>query len=282
LPLGVSGELYIGGAGVAAGYINQPSETSARFVADPFSSNAGARLYRTGDLTRYLPGGNIEFVGRVDFQVKIRGYRVELGEIEAVIASHPQVRQAVVVVRNDKEDQKLVAYVVNGGGSIDEELRRTLREALPDYMTPAAFVYLRALPLTPNGKVDRQALPAPEDVESSLQRSFVAPRTRVEADVARIWASVLKIEVVGVHDNFFDLGGHSLMATQVLSRMRKHFNADIQLRSIFESPTVAELAAHIESVASESTADLLANIELLEGLSDEEAQRLLELEENRS
>lgn len=280
VPIGVAAELYIGGAGVAEGYLNRPEETALQFVPDSFSGNPDALLYRTGDLARYLPDGNFEFLGRVDHQVKIRGYRVELGEIEAVISQHPQIRQAVAIIRRDApHDEKLITYIVPSGHKppAQEELRNFLKEKLPDYMIPSAFVYLRSLPLTANGKVDRALLPSPDESRPEKHKTFVAPRNAVETEVASIWASVLKFDQVGVHDNFFDLGGHSLLATQVISRMRKAFQQEIALRSLFESPTVAELARRIESANEAQTTKLLAE---LEALSDEEAQRLLELEES--
>jgi amino acid adenylation domain-containing protein len=302
-PTGVAGELYIGGAGVAAAYLNQAAETAARFVPDPFSDERDARLYRTGDLARYLPDGNVEFLGRVDHQVKVRGFRVELGEIEGVLSQHPGVQQAVVTVRLDAGGadipssvvgsahagsadilaassavtQRLVAYLVPFGVKppTNDELRTFLQQHLPDYMIPSAFVFLKTLPLTPNGKVDRAALPAPDALRPEMQRNFVAPRNVVETELAGIWGSMLKLEAVGVHDNFFDLGGHSLLATQVISRMRTAFQLEIPLRALFESPTVAELAGRIEHYAQLERADLLAE---LEALSEDEAERLLELE----
>jgi acyl-coenzyme A synthetase/AMP-(fatty) acid ligase/acyl carrier protein len=275
VPPGVTGELYIGGAGVAAGYLNQPAETAARFVPDPFSSTSESRLYRTGDLARYLPDGNIEFLGRVDHQVKVRGYRVELGEIEAVISAQAGVRQAVVTVSRDQTgDERIVAYVVSAPSSQDE-LRKALKQKLPDYMIPSAFVFLKSLPLTPNGKVDRSALPGPDETRSGLQSDFVAPRSLLEKELAGIWADLLKVSVVGVHDNFFDLGGHSLLATQVVSRMRKEFHMEIALRSLFEMPTVAALAEQIEKTRADDTARLLAE---LDQISDDEAARMLRLE----
>ena len=273
VPLGVSGELYIGGAGVAVGYLNNSAETATRFVPDPFSDDSGSRLYRTGDLARYLPDGNVEFLGRADHQVKVRGYRVELGEIEAVLSTHAGVREAVVTVcRDQSSDERLVAYVVSSPIS-QAELRDFLKQKLPNYMVPSAFVFLKSLPLTPNGKVDRAALPAPEDTRPDLQKVFVAPRTPVEKELAGIWASLLKVSAVGVHDNFFDLGGHSLLATQVVSRMRKAFQLEMPLRTLFESPTVAQLAETIEGVSSNDPARLLSEIEKL---SEEDARQLLE------
>ena len=273
VPPGVAGELYIGGAGVAVGYLNNSAETATRFVPDPFSDDSGSRLYRTGDLARYLPDGNVEFLGRADHQVKVRGYRVELGEIEAVLSTHAGVRQAVVTVCRDQSGvERVVAYAVSSPIPQDE-LRDFLKQKLPDYMVPSAFVFLKSLPLTPNGKVDRAALPAPEDTRPDLQKVFVAPRTPVERELAGIWASLLKVSAVGVHDNFFDLGGHSLLATQVVSRMRKNFELEIPLRTLFESPTVAQLAETIEGVRSNDPARLLSEIE---ELSEEDARQLLE------
>ena len=272
---GVVGELYIGGAGVAAGYLNQPAETATRFVQDPLAH--GARMYRTGDLARYLVDGNIEFLGRADHQVKVRGHRVELGEIEAVLAAHPGVRQAIVTARRGESDElRIVAYIV-GASLPHDELRTALRKKLPDYMLPSAFVFLKVLPLTPNGKVDRAALPEPEDVRAGVQTEFVAPRTPVEEKLAGLWAGLLKVKTIGVYDNFFELGGHSLLATQVVSRMRKEFQVEITLVSLFESPTVAAMAEKIEKATADNTARLLLE---LDQLSDDEAGRLLGLEQS--
>ena len=273
VPAGAAGELYIGGAGVAAGYLNNSAETAARFVPDPFSDDLDPRLYRTGDLARYLPDGNVEFLGRADHQVKVRGYRVELGEIEAVLSTHPGVREAVVTVNRDQSgDERIVAYAVSSPISQDK-LRDFLKQKLPDYMVPSAFVFLKSLPLTPNGKVDRAALSALDDRAPDLEKVFVSPRTLVEKELAGIWAGLLKVSAVGVHDNFFDLGGHSLLATQVVSRMRKAFQLELPLRTLFESPTVAQLAETIEGVSSSDPARLLSEIEKL---SEEEARQLLE------
>ncbi|HEY4423385.1 MAG TPA: amino acid adenylation domain-containing protein [Pyrinomonadaceae bacterium] len=272
---GVVGELYIGGAGVAAGYLNQPAETATRFVQDPLAH--GARMYRTGDLARYLVAGNIEFLGRADHQVKVRGHRVELGEIEAVLAAHPGVRQAIVTARRgESEDVRILAYLV-GASMPHDELRAALRKKLPEYMLPSAFVFLKALPLTPNGKIDRAALPGPEDVRAGVQAEFVAPRTPVEEKLAGLWAGLLKVKTLGVYDNFFELGGHSLLATQVVSRMRKEFQVEITLVSLFESPTVAAMAEKIEKATADNTARLLME---LDQLSDDEAGRLLGLEQS--
>ena len=280
VPIGISGELHIGGIGLARGYLNSPDLTADRFIPDPFSGDPGARLYKTGDLARYLTDGKIEFLGRMDHQVKVRGFRIELGEIEVVLTQHPAVRQAVAVVRKDVPgDNRLVAYVVP---SIEQtptrnELRNFLKSKLPEYMVPSAFVVLDSLPLTPNRKVDRRALPIPDGSRPEPEGGFVAPRTPVEETLAGIWAEVLGVERVGANDNFFELGGHSLLATQVMSRVRSAFEVEIPLRSVFESPTVAGLAVQIAQAQTKSAvpkqmADMLAG---LESLSDEEAEQLL-------
>ncbi|HEV2756650.1 MAG TPA: amino acid adenylation domain-containing protein, partial [Actinomycetota bacterium] len=240
VPLGVPGELYVGGAGVARGYVNRPALTAERFVPDPFSGIAGARLYRTGDRARYLAGGDIEFLGRVDHQVKIRGFRIEPGEIEACLVGHEAVRDAVVVGRSEGEDKRLVAYMV-GNVATTSEVRSHVAKSLPDYMVPAHFVVLDELPLTPNGKLDRAALPAPEG-RPELESAYAPARTPEEEVLAAIWCEVLGLQRVGVHDDFFELGGHSLIATQVVSRVRDALSVELPLRALFESSTVAGLA----------------------------------------
>jgi amino acid adenylation domain-containing protein len=249
VPVGVSGEVYIGGLGLSRCYLNRPGLTAEKFIPHPFSTVPGERLYHTGDLARYLPNGQIEFLGRVDHQVKIRGYRIELGEIEAVLEAHPTVRETVVIVNEDiSGDKRLVAYVVlqaDRPQTIDE-LRAFLQARLPAYSVPATLVRLDALPLTPNGKVDRRALPAPSMVRPELHEAYEKPRTSVEDVLAGIWTAVLGIDQVGIHDDFFDLGGHSLLATQVVSRLRDTFKVEFPLRGMFETPTVASLAQRIE------------------------------------
>jgi amino acid adenylation domain-containing protein len=259
VPLGVPGELYVGGDGLARGYANRAELTAEKFIPNPFSDKPGARLYRTGDLARYSPDGDLEFLGRMDHQVKIRGFRIELGEIEAVLGQHPAVQESVVVARQDiPGDKRLVAYVVlhqereHSGVEAWErsrqELRSFLKGKLPDHMVPAAFVRLGALPLTPNGKIDRRALPAPDRARPEPGGTFVAPRTPAEEVLAGIWSQLLGVERVGIHDNFFDSGGHSLLATQVISRIRAAFQVELALRHMFEGPTIAELAEAIEGV----------------------------------
>ena len=278
-PVGVAGELYIGGAGLALGYLNQPAETAARFIPNPFSDELGQRLYRTGDLARYLVDGNIEFLGRIDHQVKVRGFRVELGEIESLLLQYKEVRQAVVIAAGATDNQRLIAYVAATGTKPPgvDELRTFLGQHLPDYMIPASFVFLKVMPLTANGKIDRAALPAPDEARPDLERRFVAPRTPIEKELADIWATFLKLSEVGIHDNFFELGGHSLLATQVVSRMRKTFNCEVPLRSLFESPTIAGLAEQVGSSLTTDTERLLAEIE---ELSDAQVASLLEAEQS--
>jgi len=236
----VPGDLYIGGAGLARGYFNRSQLTAERFITHPFVPEQV--LYKTGDLARYLPDGNIEFLGRIDNQVKIRGFRIELGEIEAVVNTHPQIQQAVVIAREDIPGNKsLVAYLVSTDESLTSyQLREFINQKLPEYMVPSAFVILDTIPLTPNGKIDRKALPAP-DGEINREGEYIAPRTPREEIIANIFAQVLNVQNVGIHDNFFTLGGHSLLATQLISRLRTAFDVEIPIREIFAAPTVVEL-----------------------------------------
>ncbi|MDB9510452.1 amino acid adenylation domain-containing protein [Kamptonema animale CS-326] len=272
VPIGVPGELYIGGAGLARGYLNRPELTSDRFIPNPFNNKSGSRLYKTGDLARYSPDGNIEFLGRIDQQVKIRGFRIELGEIEAVLQKHPAVHSNLVLVREDHPGEKrLVAYIIlqEGGGkrekiesestcfeisSLTSNFRSYLKQKLPEYMLPAAFVILDKLPLTPNGKVDRRALPAPEMSRTELEATFIAPRTPIEEMLAGSWADILRVEKVGINNNFFELGGHSLLATQLISRVRTTFGLELPLRRLFEQPTVASFADCIETALRQGQA----------------------------
>ena len=252
VPLGVAGEMYVGGAGLARGYLNRPELTAERFIEHPFDGEAGARLYKTGDLARRLTGGDLEYLGRIDLQVKIRGFRIELGEIESVIGLHPEVRETTVVARDDDRGTKsLVAYVVMTGRAHDaiDELRTLLRSKLPDYMVPAHIVTLPALPLTAHGKVDRKALPAPDPEIRPTSRPYVAPRTPTEGAVAAVWRDVLRRSQIGVDDNFFDMGGHSVQAAQIMTRLRLVFPLDLPLRLLFQSPTIEDLAAAIDALA---------------------------------
>jgi acyl carrier protein len=253
-PIGIAGELHLGGEGLARGYLNRPELTSEKFIANPFSDDPKARLYQTGDLARYLADGNIEFLGRIDHQVKIRGYRIELGEIETVLSEHRSVGESVVVAREDEAgDKRLVAYVIAGenGGPGISELHEYLKGKLPDYMIPSAFVMMDELPLTPNGKVDRRALPGPERSRDEVEGEYQAARTPVEEMMVVIWAGILGIEQVGIHDNFFKLGGHSLIATRIVSRIRDAFGVELPLRTVFESPTVAGLAERVANANKE-------------------------------
>ncbi len=248
VPEGVVGELYLGGAGLARGYLGRPALTAEKFVPDSFSGAPGARLYRTGDLARWLPSGELEFLGRADHQVKVRGFRIELKEIEELMLEHPAVQEAVVVAREVEGDKLLVCYAVPRAASAPStsELRKHLKERLPEYMIPSRFVLLDELPLTRNGKVNRKALPAPGDSAVEPDASYVAPRTEVERALAQIWEQLLDRRPVGVTENFFELGGHSLVATRVVARVREKYGVELPLRSIFEAPVVADLAALVE------------------------------------
>jgi amino acid adenylation domain-containing protein len=252
VPIAVTGELYIAGAGLARGYVNSPEVTAQSFVPDPFANTPGERMYKTGDLARYLPDGNIEYVGRNDEQVKIRGYRIELGEIEAAINAGGGVKQCVVVVKGEAERRALVAYVVpeEDRELTGEEIKEQLRSKLPEYMVPVRYVFLEELPVTDNGKVDRRALPDTDDDQRKAS-TYQEGRNETERELANIWQAVLGVERVGINDNFFDLGGHSLLAIQVISRVRNVLNVDLPLRALFDSPTVATLA---ELIAKEQPA----------------------------
>ncbi|MBD2002946.1 MULTISPECIES: non-ribosomal peptide synthetase [Cyanophyceae] len=292
VPIGVPGELYIGGDGLARGYLNQPELTAEKFIPNPFNQAiksqkskdssllvSSDRLYKTGDLGRYLPTGDIEFLGRLDHQVKIRGYRIEVGEIEALLVQHPAVQEAVVLTREDETgDKRLVAYVVPDDQLINSkssQLRQFLKEKLPEYMVPSAFVILPVLPLTPNGKVDRNSLPAPETFSAERETVFVAPQTQTEKELAEIWSAVLGVQA-GIYDNFFDLGGHSLIATQLLSRVRTNFGVDISLRNFFASSTIKNLAEMVEeALLLSSSTDIDKMLDQLEGLEEDEIQKIL-------
>jgi amino acid adenylation domain-containing protein len=254
VPIGVAGEIYIGGDGLARGYLNRPDLTAQSFIPHPFSERAGARLYRSGDLARYLPDGQIEFVGRVDEQVKIRGFRIELGEVEAALLEQPAVREALVMAREDVPgDRRLVAYVVPEEEAAPKttELRAALGERLPGYMIPSSFVLLEALPLSPNGKVDRRALPAPEGYQAELEATYIAPRSEIESTIAGIWQEALHLKKVGVHDNFFSLGGHSVLMAQVHTRLREVFKKELSMIDLFKYPTIDALAKYLNEEADE-------------------------------
>ncbi|MBO1049497.1 MAG: non-ribosomal peptide synthase/polyketide synthase [Dolichospermum sp. DEX182a] len=265
VPIGVPGELYIGGDGLARGYLNRPQLTQERFILNPFADAKSERLYKTGDLARYLTDGNIEYLGRIDNQVKIRGFRIELGEIEAVLNSHPQIQQTVVITTEDiLGDKRLVAYIVKTDDSITtNQLREFLKQKLPEYMIPGTFVSLDTIPLTPNGKIDRKALPTPEGMVREVE--YIAPRTPSEEMIANIFATVLNQQNVGIHDNFFTLGGHSLLATQLISRLRLAFSLEIPLRTVFESPTVMQLDVAIAQLRSQEQGLILPPIQPMEG-----------------
>jgi amino acid adenylation domain-containing protein len=251
VPVGVIGELYIGGEGITPGYLKQPGLTAEKFLPDPFGE-AGGRLYKTGDLARYRFDGHIEFCGRIDDQTKLRGYRIELGEIETRLLQQPGIREAAVLIREDQPgNQRLVAYLVSGGESLDTAVvRARLKESLPDYMVPSAFVPLEALPLNANGKLDRKALPAPE--QQSLQQSeLVAPRDEAEEAVAGIWREILGVEQLGIHDDFFELGGHSLSGVQVMAKMQELFGIDVPVNILFEAPTLAEFVDRVAAYQAE-------------------------------
>src|SRR6266542_2561781 len=249
-PVGVSEEIYVGGGGVARGYLKQEDLTGERFTPDPYSMKGGARLYKTGDLGRYKADGEIEYIGRIDNQVKVRGYRIELGEVEATLKQHSAIRDVLVLATDDgTEHKRLVAYILIHNDALpkEQELRKYLMERLPEYMVPATYVKLEQLPLTPNGKVDKKALPQPEMAGRELEESYREPRTEVEEVMVGIWRQVLRVERVGADDNFFELGGHSLLATRVISRIREVFKVELALRAIFEEERLADLSRRVEA-----------------------------------
>ena len=285
VPIGLSGQLYLGGAGLARGYFNRPELTAQRFVDNPFGEG---RLYNTGDLARYLPDGNIQFLGRIDQQVKLRGFRIELGEIESILSQHRAVQETVVIVREDQPgDQRLVAYIVlstaeawrsgekseslaqGGTPAVIPELRAHLKQKLPDYMIPGFFVVLDRLPLTPNGKIDRRALPAPES-SGSAEESYVPPNGPTEEKLAAIWGEVLGVERVGRHDDFFELGGHSLLVTQVMLHVTEALEVELPLRELLQYSTVSELAQQIDS-----SRQTLATLQDMTSISDDEREEFV-------
>ena len=280
VPVGVAGELYIGGDGLARGYLRRPELTAEKFVPHPYSAEPGARLYRTGDLVRYQDDGNIEFLQRMDQQVKVRGFRVELGEIESLLNQYWAIVESVVVAGKDASgDTRLIAYIVpeEGVEPTSSEMWAFLQEKLPSYMLPSVFVTIKELPLTPNGKVDRRALPLPEQIGDEVSANFIAPRTVMEETVAEIWRQTLGITQVGVESNFFDLGGHSLLATRVMSQIRESCGIELPLRVLFESPTIAALARKLEEAQPKETelGRILSMLENMENISEEEVTALL-------
>jgi amino acid adenylation domain-containing protein len=269
VPVGIGGELYIGGAGLARGYLKRPELTAEKFVPNPFSGR-GDRLYRSGDLVKWSRDGNLEFLGRIDQQVKLRGYRIELGEIETALREQHGVRDAVVMVSEEANEQRLVAYVVvedseEGAMEVErgqrwERWSAGLRQKLPQYMLPTEWVELKEIPLTPTGKVDRKALPRPETSQRRAGLEYIAPRTPIEQALVAIWADVLKIDHPGIRDNFFELGGHSLLATQLISRVQKFFHVSLPLRQLFEQPTIENMSQYIANAAPENEAPDLAAV----------------------
>ena len=289
VPVGVPGELHVSGVSVAREYLRRPEMTALKFIPDPFSDEPGTRLYKTGDLVRYRADGNIEFLGRIDQQVKVRGFRIELGEIETTLNDCPLVKEGVVTTWEDiPGDARLVAYVVlDDDVSVSEEgifdtdqIKQFLRRMLPEYMIPSMIVVMDEMPLSPSGKVDKKALPAP-DLDRSLMKSvYVEPRNDIERELVQICEELLGVDQVGVHDNFFELGGHSLLATQFISRVRESLSVELELRQLFETPTVAQIAEAIETSEAEATVDRTRIAELIKRineLSDDEVKELLEL-----
>jgi hypothetical protein len=275
VPDGVVGELYLAGTALARGYLGQPALTAERFVSDPFATERGARMYRTGDLARRHADGNVEFLGRADQQVKVRGFRVELGEIESQLLAQPGVHEAVVIAQGGAVAQRLIAYVAGEPVLESAGLLAQLRAALPEYLVPALIVKLAALPRNSNGKVDRKRLPEP----TLEAHAYVAPRTALETSLCEIWQSVLGVERVGVTDNFFALGGHSLLVMRVVTRVRAELGVDVAVRQLFETRDLAELAVAIARV-SQSTlavdAAVAGALNELEGMSDDDLAKLLD------
>ena len=287
VPIGVVGEIYIGGDGVASGYLNKPELTADKFIFHSFNGEPAQRLYKSGDLARYLPDGNIDFLGRADNQVKVRGYRIELGEIECLLKQHPAVDKSVALVREDNPgDRRLVAYVVSKQQSPPtvSELCSFLRKKMPEYMVPSVFIFLDTLPLTANGKVNRQSLPVPDQSRPDLEHAFVAARTAVEKVLAKIWGDILKLERVGIDDNFFELGGHSLLATQVMSRINQALRVESPLRTLFERPTIAEWVMTMDQDSDqrarvERRAQLFLKVDQL---SDDQVEKMLDQKRSAS
>jgi amino acid adenylation domain-containing protein len=278
VPIGVPGELYIGGVGLARGYLNQPDWTAERFIPSPFGQEEV--LFKTGDLGRYLPDGNIDYLGRRDHQVKVRGFRIELAEIEIVLAQHASVREAVVLAIEDKPlDRLLVAYVVSDRDKVDKisELRNFLKQRLPDYMVPQAYAFLDALPLTPNGKVDRQVLSKHDFKWSKRESELVAPKTATEKFIVGIWKKLLGVNEIGIYDNFFELGGHSLLATRVISHVRDTFQVELPVHCFFDAPTVAGLTEILEiyETVPGRTSAIAQILEKIDAMDAQEVRKML-------
>jgi acyl carrier protein len=277
-PIGVKGEIYIRSKYLTTGYFQRPAETQEVFVQNPLHNKYPDKAYRTRDLGRWLADGNLEFAGRIDHQVKIRGMRIELEEIEAALGSHASVRQCALAVSDEATGRRLIAYLVVSGNISPQELRGFLKERLPEHMIPSTFVFLTELPLLPNGKVDRHALPTAGADFEVARTAYIAPRTTLEISLAESWINLLRIERVGIHDNFFELGGHSLLATQAVNKIRKLCGIELPLRSFFETPTIAGLAAKLEPLIVPHQMDeqrLEQAMERLKHLSDEEVEELL-------
>jgi acyl carrier protein len=282
-PIGVAGEIYVAGAGLARGYLGRAGLTAERFIPNPHGERAGERLYRTGDLGRYVKGWDIEYLGRVDQQVKIRGYRIELGEIKAVLEEHASVRECVVVMREGAgREKQLAAYAVAEPGEVVEAsvLREHAKKRLPEYMVPTDYVEIECVPLTSNGKMNVSSLPEPEEARAKYAGGYEAPRTAVEKMLAEIWSEVLEVEQVGVNDNFFDLGGHSLLLTRLASRIREVFEVNLPLRILFDAPTIAEMIEAITAwqIEQSDAAEISQMLEELKNLSPDEINELLEAE----
>ncbi|MEH2317912.1 amino acid adenylation domain-containing protein [Nostoc sp.] len=284
VPIGVAGELYIGGAGVTRGYLNRPELTAERFIVNPFSKTFSAYLYKSGDLARYLPNGELEYLGRIDHQVKIRGFRIELGEIETALKKHVAVREVIVqAVEESHGEKRLIGYIVlhHKQAVTIGDLQRFLKEKLPEYMVPSAFVLLPAMPLTPNGKLDRRSLPAPETLRPELEATYVMPQTEIEQTIATIWQKALNIEKIGIHDNFFELGGHSLLLVKVNSQLREIFQTDLSMLDMFRYPTISSLAESLNTIKNQTTSFHQTNIEV-EKLKDGKAHQKKRLQKMKS
>ncbi|NEN99513.1 MAG: non-ribosomal peptide synthetase, partial [Moorea sp. SIO3I7] len=263
VPIGVAGELHIGGDGLATGYHNRPELTASKFIPNPFDKSQATKLYKTGDLARYLTDGNIEFIGRIDQQVKIRGFRIEIGEIEALVSQYPDVKENVVIAQSDPAGgQRLVVYIVpkqesTQDASLIPQIRQFLKQKLPEYMIPAAFVLLDAFPLTPNGKIDRRALPVPDTVSSGISTTYVMPQTETEQLLAKIWQEVLQVEKVGIYDNFFELGGHSLLTIKVHTKLQEIYAQDISIVKLFQHPNISEFSKYLIDLQRGKVTDYL-------------------------